>query len=167
MNDPSFVEIGNLGKSWGSDGTILAAVYDDYISDVVAKSFVFLCHDGLYVPYYITSVAAKGKKLMIRFEDICNLEDADKLKSMRLYFKTENAPFINNQHPLEELVGFIMYNHDLAIGRIERIDSYPQQELAVIIKKEKEIMIPLHEQLIDSIDMENKILYMQLPDGLI
>jgi len=52
------------------------------------------------------------------------------------------------------------------LGPIVRIDAYPQQEMAIIIKDGTEILIPLHEQLMKSIDLDKKVVLMDLPEGL-
>ena len=60
--------------------------------------------------------------------------------------------------------------HDKILGKIgiiEEIIEYPQQEMAAIKFQEKEVLIPLNEQLILTIDAENKVIEMDLPDGLL
>jgi len=53
------------------------------------------------------------------------------------------------------------------LGEIKEIIEYPQQEMAAIIIKEKEVLIPLNEQLILEIDEEKKLISMDLPEGLL
>ena len=54
-----------------------------------------------------------------------------------------------------------------SLGKIEEIIEYPQQEMAAISIKEKEVLIPLNEQLIINIDDGTKTISMDLPDGLL
>ncbi len=53
------------------------------------------------------------------------------------------------------------------LGPIIRIEEYPQQEIAVCIFNEKEVMIPLNPDFIESIDDVQKSILVSLPDGLI
>jgi 16S rRNA processing protein RimM len=43
----------------------------------------------------------------------------------------------------------------------------PQQEMAFVIHNGREVLIPLNESLIVSVDRENKTLLMDLPEGLL
>ncbi len=52
------------------------------------------------------------------------------------------------------------------VGVIDRVEEYPQQLMAVVRHPEKgELLIPLHEELIHSVEADKII--MNLPDGLI
>jgi 16S rRNA processing protein RimM len=53
------------------------------------------------------------------------------------------------------------------LGPIIRVEDFPQQEIAICIVKEKEIMIPLNAEFIDSIDDEQKLVSVTLPEGLV
>ena len=39
--------------------------------------------------------------------------------------------------------------------------------MAVITRNEKEVYIPLHDDLIENIDLEKQYIYMSLPDGIL
>jgi len=53
------------------------------------------------------------------------------------------------------------------IGVIEEIIEYPQQEMAAVTYKDKEVLIPLNDQLIVKIDLDGKRIEMDLPEGLL
>jgi 16S rRNA processing protein RimM len=53
------------------------------------------------------------------------------------------------------------------IGNIEEVREFPQQEMAIIIRKNSEILIPLNASLIEAIDKEANTVEMNLPEGLL
>jgi len=57
-------------------------------------------------------------------------------------------------------------NHGL-IGIINEVTEMPQQEMAVLNYREKEILIPLHATLIEAIDTTNQKITVRLPEGLL
>ena len=66
-----------------------------------------------------------------------------------------------------ELVNFSVYSNSKKIGVIDNINTeLPQPVFEVLIKSNK-VMIPIHEDLIDKIDKKNKIIHIDIPDGLI
>ena len=69
-----------------------------------------------------------------------------------------------------ELVGFdlIDANDDSLVGEVENVfEAGPQTLLSIKHKTEKEVLIPLTDELIKEIDKENNRLYMYIPEGLV
>ena len=65
------------------------------------------------------------------------------------------------------LKGFMVQNQDEELGKIERIEEFPQQLMAFIASKSGEIMLPLTPEFIINIDTESRLLLVDLPEGLI
>ena len=68
----------------------------------------------------------------------------------------------------DELVNFSAYNSKKLIGSISEILSLNKQNLMIIETEEKkEFFIPLVSDFIKKVDKKNRIVFFQLPDGLI
>ena len=50
---------------------------------------------------------------------------------------------------------------------VDQVEELPTQELAVLRVADKEIRIPIVEDFYTDIDLENKVIVMNLPDGLL
>jgi len=68
----------------------------------------------------------------------------------------------NNNSPLE-----IVGHNSKKIGRIENINSKLPQPVFEIIYDSRKVLIPIHEDLIKKIDKKNKIIYLDIPNGLL
>ena len=53
------------------------------------------------------------------------------------------------------------------VGKIDEVIEMPQQMMAVVVYRGREILIPLNEQFIVTADEEQSVLHMDLPDGLL
>ena len=53
------------------------------------------------------------------------------------------------------------------IGIIDEVLEMPQQEMAFLKYKERDVLVPLNEQFIQSIDEANRQVMVDLPDGLL
>ncbi|MNT82127.1 16S rRNA-processing protein RimM [compost metagenome] len=53
------------------------------------------------------------------------------------------------------------------LGEILEVNEYPQQFVATVLYQETEILFPLNEDFIVEIDDEEKILTLDLPEGLL
>ncbi|MFT6808711.1 MAG: 16S rRNA processing protein RimM [Saprospiraceae bacterium] len=164
-----FVAIGKLRKSHGYSGHARIDIIDEYYDDFVKSKFIFLEVDGYKVPFPIVE-KTDHKHLIVKLEflddpqDILPYHQADIfLLEKGLTYKIADAP--SKEHPL---IGMTIKDKALgSIGIIERVEEYPQQVMAFINYKGEEIMIPLHESLIDKINEELGIIEMILPEGLL
>ena len=67
-----------------------------------------------------------------------------------------------------DLKGFIAHDeHHGELGEIIEVHEYPQQYIAVVSYLLREIMFPLNDHIIQSIDEELGIVHVSLPDGLL
>ena len=53
------------------------------------------------------------------------------------------------------------------VGKINDILEYPTQSIMQIIVGEKEVLVPIHDDIIKNIDRENKKINIKAPSGLI
>jgi 16S rRNA processing protein RimM len=53
------------------------------------------------------------------------------------------------------------------LGEIVEIHEYPQQYVAVVPHRFREILFPLNDDFIKEIDAEKSVLHVSLPEGLI
>ncbi|MCX6266534.1 MAG: ribosome maturation factor RimM, partial [Bacteroidetes bacterium] len=81
---------------------------------------------------------------------------------------TELPTLKGNQFYFHEIVGFqvVDQNHG-NIGRIEDILELPHQSLFQIRYGEKEILIPIVDDIIQKVDRRKKLLMIEAPSGLI
>ena len=64
--------------------------------------------------------------------------------------------------------GFTIIDKNLGeIGTIESVVEFPQQDMAFVTYKEKEVMIPLNDSIVTQIDEDKKELIVDLPEGLL
>ncbi len=68
---------------------------------------------------------------------------------------------------LREILGFEVRTEKEIVGRIESMSSNGAQDLLVVRRREKQLVeIPFVEAFVKSLDYENKVLHMDLPEGL-
>jgi 16S rRNA processing protein RimM len=68
----------------------------------------------------------------------------------------------------ERFQGFTLVDVALGeIGVIREVLELPGQFLALVDYQDQEVMVPLHPSLIQKADLKNRILEMDLPEGLL
>lgn len=64
------------------------------------------------------------------------------------------------------LINFSVFKESKKIGVIENIITELPQPVFEVKMDSKKVMIPIHEDLIEKIDKKQKIIYIDIPDGL-
>ena len=166
----SFVAIGYIRKGHGFSGHAKVVLYDGYENVLDDQSFVFVEIEGYHVPFLIEE-RQSTKELLLKFEFIDSVEELKKFQGSQLYLLQKDVVTRQDDSNVQTdktLVGLTIIDAQLgALGKIERVDSYPQQEMAIVVKDEKEILIPLHEELIEEINESEGWIKMNLPSGLL
>ena len=166
----NFVDVGHLVKKHGLNGDVLIRINEDYKEDLQKTEKIFIEHHGQKIPYFIDEIKI-GKTMYIRLEDIDTPEAADQLSNKTIYLHDSDIhdqQALVSDHPYQQLVG--MRIEDVTqgiIGSIQEIISYPGQEMAIVVKEDHNIMIPLVASYIIDMDEEKGSIKMQLPLGLI
>jgi len=109
---------------------------------------------------------------LVKFEDIDSPESTKKLSGGAILLRADDVTV--NEDPeedstLDKLVGFEVHTQEFLIGEITSIEEYPQQMMAFIRLADADdvIMIPLNPEFIVDIDVQERIVEMDLPEGMV
>ena len=73
-----------------------------------------------------------------------------------------------NQFYYHEIEGYKVIDKTYGeVGNITEVINQAVQPLFAIQNGEKEVLIPIDDSIIDQLDRENKVLYLNCPEGLI
>ncbi len=168
-----YISIGALKKAHGVKGELKFFVQEQYIEDLQQIEVFFLKIKGNPIPYFIEYFRFSNAPI-IKFEDIDTKEAASKISSLELFARQKDLlteeersdPLSNLQ--FSYLTGFTMIDDVVGtIGIIDEVVEYPQQEMAVVLYNDREVLIPLNAALIQKEEKNNKQLFVELPEGLL
>ena len=165
-----FIHIGQSGKSRGLDGQFKIRI-DASLTEVVTKArALFIDLDGSKVPFLIEDCKDQGD-VLVKLEEVDNPEEASKLLNRPLFLDKSEVPeayFKQLEENIHPFTGFtIIDTEDVQIGSIIEIVEYPEQLMAKVNYKGKQVLIPIHPDFIVDIAEEQRHLKMNLPDGLL
>ena len=158
------LRIAKVLKSHGVDGDVLVSAPDVALEDLQGP--VLIDFDGLPAPFFIESCTRRGSgKYIIPLTDVCNLEDAEELVGRFLW----SDEVEEDDDEAQDFTGWKVLNRGDYIGTVTDYEPIPGN-LCLYLKPAEdadEIIIPLHEDLIISIDEDSLTLNLNLPDGLL
>jgi 16S rRNA processing protein RimM len=161
--------IGYITKTKGLKGEV--QVYFEYDEPAnLPLDSVFAEINGKLVPLFISTYKLQNNQTgNFYFDDIDTIEKAQTLIRKKLYLLNSLKPVRDDDEFLiTDLKGFMVHDQTVGeLGDIIEIHEYPQQFVAVVSYKFKEIKFPLNDDLIVEIDEENGILKVDLPEGLV
>jgi 16S rRNA processing protein RimM len=169
MKAEDYAEIGYITKTHGLKGEVQIAFSYDEPEKLKLKS-LFVEIKGKMVPYFVEQFKLSQKQLgYFLFEDINHIDKAQILIKNKVYiFKKLLPKREKEEFTYLDLEGFSAVDKTYGLlGEIIEVREYPQQFLATVVFKEKEVLFPLADNLLESIDMDKKILTVNLPEGLL
>ena len=158
------LRIAKVLTSNGVDGDVLVSAPDVALEDLQGP--VLIDFDGLPAPFFIESCTRRGSgKYIIHLTDVCNLEDAEELVGRFLW----SDEVEEDDDEAQDFTGWKVLNRGDYVGTVTDYEPIPGN-LCLYLKPAEdadEIIIPLHEDLIISINEESLTLNLNLPDGLL
>lgn len=158
------LRIAKVLKSNGVDGDVLVSAPDIALEEIQGP--VLIDFDGLPAPFFIESCSRRGTgKYIVHLTDVCNLEDAEELVG-RFLMSDEVE---EEDDAVQDFTGWKVLNRGDYVGTVTDCEPIPGN-LCLYLKPAEdadEIIIPLHEDLIISIDEDSLTLNLNLPDGLL
>jgi len=170
MKKDDFYYLGKILKTHGNKGQVLVHLDVDDPETYEKTESVYLDLHGERIPFFISRIELKhNRKAVIQFQDFDTLEDAESLQGLEMYLPiTELTPLKGNRFYFHEIIGFqvVDQNHG-NIGIIDDILELPHQSLFQIRQGEKEILVPVVDEIIQKVDRRKKLLMIEAPPGLI
>ena len=193
MSIDDLQQVAQVLKSNGTDGELVMGFREIAPEDINLQEPVFIIFDGLPVPFFIESFTKRGNtKALIRLTDICSMEDVDEISGKAVYVAAEDLPEMSlEEDGYAALVGWLVltptgdsstslrYGQNdneettsddlelLEVGEITDFMDIPKNPCIEVETENGAVIIPLHEDLILSIDPENQEIIMQIPEGLL
>ena len=175
------LQIAQVLKSNGTDGELVLGFRDIAPEDINLQEPVFIIFDGLPVPFYIESFTKRGNtKALVRLTDIRSMEDVEEIAGKAVYVEDDQIPEMSlEEDGFAALVGWTLLTPEIPdqvgdddmslieVGEITEFYDIPNNPCIEVETENGAVMIPLHEDLILSIDPEYQEIIMQIPAGLI
>jgi 16S rRNA processing protein RimM len=165
----SDILLGRITKLNGYEGAVTVKLEKSFTEDIPHLESVFLEIDGRPVPFFISDYEYSGADILkLSFDGYESIEKVSEFTGCRV-FLTAGLTGTSNEEELTDLIGYtVLVQNGITLGLITDIIQNPGQWLLNIDSpSKKEILIPLHEDFIVSIENDKKIVVMELPDGLL
>ena len=159
------LRIAQVLKSNGTEGELLISFFDVAPEDIDLQEPVYIEFDGLPVPFYFESFTQRGtNRALVRLTGVRSLKDADELAGRAIladYFEEDEENSLIGWTVIEEerigIVGFVV--------DYENIPGNP----CIWVRRPdgQEVLLPLHEDLVQWMDPASRQISLTIPEGLL
>lgn len=160
--------LGKITKVHGYEGAVNIRLERNFSDNIPEIESVYIEIDGRPVPFFIDySEQTDIYTLRVKFEDFESTERVKEFVGCKVFLTESTDPQLPVEDP-NTLINFeVLSEEDILLGVIIEIIKNPGQLLLNIrTRPGKEILLPLHEDLIREIDSKNKIIRMIIPEGI-
>lgn len=162
--------LGKIVSKYSFKGEILVKLDTDDPELYQNLESVFVSLGSNLVPFFIDRCRLhKSDLLRIDFEEVKTESDADRIMGSALYLPLNMLPKLTgDKFYFHEIIGFTMMDAVHGnIGTIQSVNDSTAQALFEVQKGDKQLLIPITDQIITKVDRENKTISVATPEGLV
>ena len=162
--------LGKITKPHGLKGEVILWMDVDAPEVYENLESLFLMVNGELIPYFFEDLQIRGKKSIAKFEDINSIEQTENIINLEAYLPLENLPKMDDtSFYYHEVVGYQLREEGTGeiIGIVSQVYEGAGQDLIAFMIEDKEVLVPISDDIVKTIDRANNILNVNLPEGLI
>lgn len=161
--------LGKITKAHGLKGQVNFYLDVDNPYEYEGLDAVFVEMDSGLMPIFIENLNISAKKVIATLEDHEHIDDVQYLINKSLYLPQAALPELEeDQFYYHEIVGYkVIDEREGDVGEIEDVLEYPQQALIQMDHNGSEVLFPVKDEIIKKVDKKEKIMYVDLPEGLL
>ncbi len=161
--------VGKLTKTHGLKGELAIWLDVDYPEEYEELESILLEIKGELVPFFVENIQIRANKSIIKFENVDSLDEAKKLVNVDLYLPNDNLPELDDdQFYYHEIIAYRVVDETLGeLGIVKEVYTADIQDLIAMTYQNTEILIPINDEIVKSVNREEKQLFVSLPSGLL
>lgn len=162
-------QLGHIIKPFGIQGALSIFLDTDNPGYYEKLESVFVEYKQRLVPFLIEQLDIQHDRVTLKLRDIDDIDTAKQYKGSSLYLPLKILPPLEpHQFYYHEVIGFRA--NDLHLGDLGEIKSVYEgsgNDLFSIDYKNTEILVPIQDQFIISLDRQKRTIQLDLPEGLV
>lgn len=162
--------IGKIVGVHGIKGNCKIRSYAESLSVFQSDSVVIVAtSDGRQKPYEINWVKPHAKAALISFKGVDTRDQAEAFIGCELFIEKNRLPDPEEgSYYWFDLIGLDVFDDDQKyLGRLESIIQTGSNDVYVVKEDDTEILVPALESVVQKIDLKNRRMQVDLPEGLV
>jgi 16S rRNA processing protein RimM len=163
--------LGKITRTHSFKGEVVIKFDTDRIEEYTQLESVLIETDHALIPFFIEYLQPLPKGYKVKFEDIENEQDAQKIVDAGLYLPLDFLPPLpDDSFYYHELVGCEVFDlpKNTLIGTVKEVQENKFQDLLIVDAGYKyDVLIPMVDEILHHFDRDSKRIEVYLPEGLL
>ena len=162
--------LGTVVAKYSFKGEVLIKLDTDDPETYLSLQSFLLEDESRLIPCFTTKVQLhKSQLLRVSVEGVNSEKQADLMIGKSVYLPLDQLPKLDDdQFYFHEIIGFKVIDYVLGpIGIITGVNDASSQVLLEVEHNDRQILIPLVDELIQQLDKQQKQIYLYIPEGLL
>lgn len=161
----AYTQIGVVVKPHGLKGAVVCLVEADYMEAFPGLKTLFVEQLGTKVPYAVQERAPlNADRYKVTLTGVSTQEAANALRGQNLFCPTKELPLKSTL----DIEGFQIHTESAGlIGEVSQVLKSSTQVLLEVSDENQSWLIPFVEDFIVSIDPDQRVIILDLPEGLL
>ncbi len=164
-------QLGYVIKTHGLHGEVSILLDVDFPEAYEELESVFVASAGseTLVPFFVEHIAIRQNKALIKFEEVDTIEQAEALLKAQLYLPLSSLPPLEgDRYYYHEIIGFTVTDQEQGeLGTVRDVYESTGQDMIVMQYQEKEVLIPINDDIVQRVDKAQSLVHVMLPEGLL
>lgn len=165
-----YFEIGQVVNTSGLKGVVKANLFTDDITKIEEFDKVIIEKNNKQKEYEIQEVKYHKNQALIKFKEIDNIDEAEKLRNSYIKVHRDDEPELpEDTYYIVDLIGLEVFSDDeRRLGTLKDVYPIPsgEHDIYVVDTGNKEILLPAIGDVIINIDIASKKMIVHLLPGL-
>lgn len=166
-----FFNIGKIINTHGIKGEVKVMPLTDYPERFELLKKVIVELKGIKSIYTITSVKYFKQTVILKFSEVKDMDEAEKLKGAMLVIDRKDAVKLpKDSFYIDDIVGCEVFDEKRgSIGSVKEVLQTGSNDVYIVRGSDnyKEVLVPALKAVVKNIDIENKRIDVTLPEGLL
>ncbi|MFT4033012.1 MAG: ribosome maturation factor RimM [Siphonobacter sp.] len=169
MTKEDCYELGRITRVHGLKGEVQLLFEVDDPGEYELLDSLLIEQKGQLIPFFIEHLNIQNTRIIAKFEEVDNLDQAAALVGAKLWLTLDNLPELEeDQFYFHDVIGYQVIDQEQGpLGTVREFASFANQTLLVMDYQGKEVLIPVINQMIGGADHTRKTLQVNLPEGLL
>lgn len=165
-----YITIGEIVNTQGIKGEVRVLPLTDFPERFNQMDEVIIDTNGNHTVYQIDSVRYHKKFVIIKFKQLSNMNEAEKLKGSLLKITRDQLmPLVEGHYYIFEIIGLDVFDEaGTKLGKVKQVLQTGANDVYVIKASQgKDILIPALKTVVKEINTEANRMVVELPEGLL
>jgi len=165
----STLEVGQIVNTHGLNGEVKVVIWMDSIEDFETLEYIYTNKKDEKLKLQFSNVKYQKSNLIVKFDGIDGIDDAEKFKGSILYVDREQLGEPEVGYYICDLIGVrVITDEGVELGRITDVFNTGSNDIYVVKPESgKDILLPVIPDVVLRVDIDTEIATVHLIEGLI